>query len=96
LNSQNNFRGSVITTLNIVKSCGEVLAAGSKVDNFDLGVSLIGEEDIFRLQIAVDDVHILHVLETFAYLFRNVFQLFGLEGTLPSLSVHFLVPVQVI
>jgi len=62
-NSQNDLRGSIKPALNVGVDPFIVEAGGAEVNDFDAALVDSLQEDIFWLQVAVDDVVLLHVGE---------------------------------
>ena len=85
LNTEHNFRRPVVPTLYIEESRCAILATRTEVNNFDLIILLIGEENVFRLHVAMNNAFILHELESLADLLCNNFELLWIECLLRSL-----------
>ena len=94
LDSEDDFRRSIVTTLYVKESRGAVLATCAKIYKFDLVELVVGEEYVLRLHIAVDNPFVLHVFQALAYLFRYHLQLLRIECLLASF-VHLLIFVQI-
>lgn len=74
--AQQDFWRSVVPTLHVEKPFCTVFARSSEVNNFNLFVSLVCKQHVFRLHVAVNYSFVLHVLQSLNHLKTNKSQLF--------------------
>ena len=94
--AEHDFRCSVHPALHVRETGLIVLAARSKVNQFDLVGVFVREEDVLWLDVTMYDTFIFHVDQSFANLFDDLLNLkFAIGLILTALHHHLLVEVNV-
>jgi hypothetical protein len=66
--SQQDFRGPVISTLDVEESTCAVFTTGSKVNQLDVLVAVVCKQDVLGLHVTVNHPFVLHELEALDHL----------------------------